>query len=78
MSWLTLKQYYVVSLSYTHLNASVPAQLNSLARTDSRQTGPGLIWRESNWVKESQYGLDHETIEQNEFTGFMSPMNQLV
>ena len=26
--------------------------------------------------QESQYGLDHETIEKNEFTGFMSPMSQ--
>ena len=37
---------------------SIPAQLNSLARIDSRQVGPGLIWRGSNWVKE--YGLDQK------------------
>ena len=50
------------------LNVDVPAQLDLLARFDQRQTGPGLIWHGSNWVKESQYGLDHKTIEQNEFT----------
>ena len=53
---------------------SVPAQLNSLARIDSRQIGPDLIWRGSNWVKE--YGLDQETIEQNELTCFMSPISR--
>ena len=46
----------------------VLAQLDSLARIDSSQIGSGLIWRGSNWVKESHYGLDHETIEQNELT----------
>ena len=45
----------------------VPAQLDSLARFDPPQTGPGLIWRGSKRAKESQYGLDHKTIEQNEF-----------
>ena len=48
-------------------NIDVPAQLDSLARFDPRQIGPGLIWLGSNWVKESQYGLDHKTKEQNEF-----------
>ena len=39
----------------------------------------GLAWfGRSDWVKESQYGLDHETIEQNELTGFMSPISQWV
>ena len=41
-----------------------------------RRIGPGLIWRRSNWVKESEYGLDHETIEQNESTCFMGRMSQ--
>ena len=51
-------------------NAFVPAQLDSLACIDSRQIGPYLIWRGSNWVKESQYGLDHETAELNESVSF--------
>ena len=54
----------------------VPAQLNSLAGNDSFQIGPALIWRGSNWVKEIQYGLDHDTTEQNELTGFFSPTSQ--
>ena len=49
------------------MNGCVPAQLDSLARFDPRQIGPGLIWRGSKRAKESQYGLDHKTIEQNEF-----------
>ena len=53
---------------FTHWSSEhVPAQLDSLARFDSRQIGPGLIWRKSNWAKECQYGLDHKTIEQNKF-----------
>ena len=48
----------------------VPVQLDSLARFDSRQIGPGLIRRGSNWVKESQYGLDHKITEQ--VTRFMT------
>ena len=53
-------------------NGSVPAQLDSLAHFDSRQIGPGLIWRGSNWAKESLYGLGHKTIEQNKFYDSMS------
>ena len=45
---------------------NVPAQLDLLARFDSHQIGPHLIWRETNWVKESQYGQDHKTIEQEQ------------
>ena len=44
--------------AYSH---NVAAQLDSLARIDSRQIGPGLIWRAS----------------RNELTRFMSPMSQL-
>ena len=54
-----------------HMVVNFPAQLVSPVRIDSRQTGPGLIWRGSNWAKESQYETI-ETIEQNELTGFMS------
>ena len=40
-------------------DTSLPAQLDWLARIDSRQIGPGLIWRGLNWVKRGQYKLDH-------------------
>ena len=50
----------------------VPAQLDSLARFDPRQIGPGLIWRGSKRANESQYGLDHKTIQHNEFYDSMS------
>ena len=66
----------MVSNTQNNNGGNVPAQLDSLARVDSHQIGPGLIWRGPNWAKESQYGLDHETIEQNELTDFMSPMSQ--
>ena len=56
----------------TPFGTDVPAQLDALARFDSRQIGPGLLWRGSNWAKESQYGMDHKTIEQNEFYDSMS------
>ena len=52
--------------------AYVPAQLDSVARFDPRQIGPGLIWRGSKRAKESQYGLNHKTIEQNELYDWMS------
>ena len=51
---------------------AVPVQFHSLAHFDSRQFRPGLIWRWSNWAKESHYGQDHKTIEQNEFYDSMS------
>ena len=56
-------------MNFRHLLGcdTVPAQPDSLARFDQRQIGPGLIWHGSKRAKESQYGLDHKTIEQNEF-----------
>ena len=54
------------------LNDNVPAQFDSLARFDPRQVGHGLIWCGSKRANESQYGLDHKTIEQNEFYDLMS------
>ena len=56
-------------LNNTRVVVHVPVQLDSLTCIDSRQIGPGLIWLRSNWDKESQYGLNHETKEQNELTG---------
>ena len=66
----------MVSNTQNNNGGNVPAQLDSLALVDVHQIGLGPNWRGSNWAKESQYGLDHETIEQNELTDFMSPMRQ--
>ena len=57
-------------------NVPVPTQLDSLAGFDSRQIGPGLIWRGSNWVKESQYGLGWTTKPKNRASNWFNDSNQ--
>ena len=54
-----------VGCSYLIGLGSVTFQSESHVNVHALSVVCFLIWRGSNWVKESQYGLDHKTIEQN-------------